>query len=461
MNETNDLARLLRAAATDMPDNPFRAEEVRTRAGLHRRRQRRTVLVAGLAAVAAGAVAVVFGLGLGDDTGPTTIVPAKTSTATPPSAPPTTTPPAPPPRDGRVHLFGGVSLIPPKGWTVSASGDSGDMQVCLVPPVSQYAGLPCDGGIELQSGSVVGQEGAPFQAHQPWGWYQGSGQAPCPTPPADGTNGAVNEIWPGAAPTSGDPESPGGPSLVEQGAWTVNGYTGAYDKWAAHCDNGFTFYPRSWYLPDVPFQVLDPIGHPDADAQLLATIKVGSDESRRMFFDGGVSLIPPKGWTVLWAVLRLPGGTLAPHGRWACLVPGTAFADRSDASCSGILIEVGTVTGRAGQPFQAHQDDGWSADAGPVGCPRRPPNANSDGSDPVVSGAPGDTRTDVRAPIQQGPRTLAGQTATYDMWVAHCADDGYTFYPRSWYLPRIPFRVLDYGGNPTVTDALLASIKIS
>ncbi|OHV36432.1 MULTISPECIES: hypothetical protein [Pseudofrankia] len=442
MNETNDLTRLLRAAATDMPDNPHRAEDLARRADARHHRQVRTAVVAGVTAVAVAAVAVVFGLGLGRDSGAATVVPARS--------------PAPTPDESRrLHLFGGVSLVPPAGWTVSYAGSSArDMWICLVPPPTETRmDWTCDGGILVESGTVVGEEGQPFQPHQHMGWYPGTGQAPCPTPPADGANGMVNEVWPGGL----EPDSP---SLVDQGDQdyeVVNGRSFATDQWNAHCDNGFVFHPRSWYLAEVPFRVLDYLGHPQADEDLLRSIRIGPDESRRMTFQGGVSLIPPKGWTVFSQGADLSGGPGAPRDRWACLVPGQLDRRMYNLACPGILIEAGSVAGHAGQPFEAHQDEGWNSGPDSQGCAR--PNGASGGS-AVAPGSPGDTRPDPAAPVEQGPWNVASQVGAYDKWTAHCVDDGYVFHPRSWYLPGIPFRILD-GGIPSEVAKLLPTIRIS
>ncbi|MBL7499963.1 hypothetical protein I6A84_06730 [Frankia sp. CNm7] len=440
MSETNEFTARLRAAATDMPDNPYRAEQVLELAERRRHRHRRTVLVAAAAATVVAVVALVFGLGAGTQRHGEGTVPAGR-----------------PDESRRVQFFGGMSLIPPAGWTVEYAGTGAedgssprDMWACLVPPPAERQNWTCGGGILVEAGRVVGHEGQPFQAHQDGGWYVGTGVSSCPTAP-DGA--LVNAVVPGAA--GAEVNSLAAP--VEQGAWNVAGHAGAYDRWAAHCaDDGFTFYPRSWYLPEIPFRVLDYLGHPETTEELLGTIRIGSAESRRMSFYGGVSLIPPAGWQVTFG--PRDSGTTA-RDRWVCLLPAAFNPMTTSVSCPGILIEAGTVTGFEGQPFQAHQNAGWLADRGQRGCPNPPPDSFSTSAYPVTPGAPGDDGPDAGAPIEQSDWNVAGRAGAYDRWAAHCADHDFTFHPRSWYLPQIPFRVLDYVGYPE-TAQLLTTIQI-
>ncbi len=264
MTGTDEFGARLRAAATDMPDNPFRAEQLLELDGRLRRRRRQNGLVAGAAVLPVAALGLVFALG-GRHSGGGATVPAATTT----------------PDESRRIGLGRVSFVPPAGWAVQSTTTPwltgpdvavapDARQICLLPvaqvehPDEATAANDCGGGILVQYGTIAGAEGQRFKAHQPAGWVHGTGTSICPVNP---TRDMTDWMAPSSTPADAAP--------VTSDDWRAGRLVGVYDRWAAHCVNSeFTFFPESWYLPEIPFQVLDYLGHTDETAELLASLRI-------------------------------------------------------------------------------------------------------------------------------------------------------------------------------------------
>ncbi|MFI2430290.1 hypothetical protein [Streptomyces sp. NPDC018693] len=178
---------------------------------------------------------------------PPTPTPTPTSASPVPSAAKTTSPPTPTrPAWPRV-TFARLSFEIPPGWELTRSGE---YDAC-VQPVGR-AGLPmtfgCT-GIAIRTGTILGNEGRPYEARQPGGWYHASDAQPCPAGRtlADGSFNYIN---------SGSSAPP-----VESGLRPVGDRKAAYDRWTATCTSGYRFSPQAWHLPVSRVLFLDYTGH--------------------------------------------------------------------------------------------------------------------------------------------------------------------------------------------------------
>ncbi|MCM3887330.1 hypothetical protein [Frankia sp. R82] len=243
-----EIESMLRRAATAMPDNPNRAEEILVRGRRRRRRRHQAAgAAAGLAAAVTVTVAVLTG-GSNQAATPNTVLSAAAVTSAP--APHPTTAIA----RGRVVAVGSATVTLPAGWAVAYRGEPfiqggnpepGSEEVCVRPTAVRSEG--CDDGMIISHGTIGGSEGSEFTAHQPGGWYTGTGVIACPV------NGAVDGPRTNFA-YEGRPSVAGGREPIETGTRQVGGLAAVYDVWSGYCDSGFTFTPRSWYLPEKKLQ---------------------------------------------------------------------------------------------------------------------------------------------------------------------------------------------------------------
>lgn len=270
-SDTTTLDNLLRAVADRLPDNPALAEQVVGRGLRRRARTRAVAVVAGVAVVAATAVALVavnptapgHSGGVNRITIDNTPPPAHRAPTT--AGKPTSQTPT---RPGTRETFGRLSYTLPPGWkvlrdyahgpqTLAGSSIAAGEEVCIGPGRQSDQG-PC-AGIELDRGGFPGRETTQFVAHQPGGWYAGTGVSPCPVNP---TAGGFNGMQMGL----GSRGLELGP--VEQGTRRLGALTYDYDQWLGHCDDGFAFTPQAWSLPVSGYRILDLLSHPGTEALL-------------------------------------------------------------------------------------------------------------------------------------------------------------------------------------------------
>ena len=104
------------------------------------------------------------------------------------------------------------------------------------------------------TGFAPGREQGNFLTDGP-GWYHATDVQPCPVEPTSGPDG-LNGIHEGA--------------LLEHRLAPVGSHRADYYRWAAHCDNGFRFTPRAWFLPQSKVVVFDYLDNAES-SRLLST----------------------------------------------------------------------------------------------------------------------------------------------------------------------------------------------
>lgn len=181
--------------------------------------------------------------------------PAARATPTPsafaPSATPTSTPAAP----TTTVSIGPLRLALPHTWSVDSTRTS-FANICIDPPGEHPPAVFGCGGLDIWygwDGYLPGNEMASFGRKHP-AWYHATDVQPCPVKPTDGPDG-LNGIR-----TDG---LDGAESLRPVGNRTAYFY-----QWRAHCDDGYRFAPRAWYLPASKILVFDYVGNAAADAIL-------------------------------------------------------------------------------------------------------------------------------------------------------------------------------------------------
>lgn len=128
--------------------------------------------------------------------------------------------------------------------------------LCLEPPGKDVPRIFGCGGLDIWygwDGYLPGNENANFERAHP-AWYHATDVQPCPVNPTDGPD-HLNGIR--------DDGLVGTETLRRVGDRTAYFY-----EWNAHCDDGYRFSPRAWYLPASKILVFDYVGNPAADALL-------------------------------------------------------------------------------------------------------------------------------------------------------------------------------------------------
>jgi len=149
--------------------------------------------------------------------------------------------------------IGPMQLALPHGWRSDTR--SSFSHLCIEPPSKGPRALGC-GGLEVWygwDGYLPGNELASFGRDHP-GWYHATDVQPCPVDPTNGPDG-LNGIH--------DEGLVGGETLRPVGDRQAYFY-----QWHAHCDGGYRFSPRAWYLPVSKLVVFDYVGNDIADAIL-------------------------------------------------------------------------------------------------------------------------------------------------------------------------------------------------
>lgn len=156
---------------------------------------------------------------------------------------------------------GALQLHLPPGWASASDGQFGN--ICVQRPGHQPEVFGC-GGLDIWFGwdsYLPGEEMTTFDPANP-GWYHATDVQPCPVKPTDGPDhlNGIREDGRASAPHY-EP---------------VGTRTAYFFQWRAHCDNGFTFSPRAWYLPASKILIFDYVGNAGADALLqTATFDTG------------------------------------------------------------------------------------------------------------------------------------------------------------------------------------------
>lgn len=179
-----------------------------------------------------------------------------------PTNPPTmSTPTATPPDRSTEVAFGPLQLHLPAGWERS---DYEPFTTLCVQPIGHPAAVFGCGGLAVSwgwNGYLPGNEMTTFTRSHP-GWYHATDVQPCPVDPTKGPNN-LNGIR--------DDGLVGHESLRP-----VGGRTAYFYQWQAHCDSGYKFSPRAWYLPASKVLIFDYVGNSAADALLrTATFDTG------------------------------------------------------------------------------------------------------------------------------------------------------------------------------------------
>jgi len=104
-------------------------------------------------------------------------------------------------------------------------------------------------------GYLPGNEQAGFERAHP-GWYHATDVQPCPVKPTDGPD-KLNGVRDDGL-TASETLRP------------VGNRSAYFYQWHAHCDDGYRFAPRAWYLPTSKVLVFDYVGDATADAALSA-----------------------------------------------------------------------------------------------------------------------------------------------------------------------------------------------
>jgi hypothetical protein len=129
--------------------------------------------------------------------------------------------------------------------------------MCIAPDSNHGRQVLNCAGLDFERGAVFGDTSRLFTPHQPDGWYDVIDVLPCPVGEML-PNGNLNAIHGDGAPTS-------------SGFKPVGDKTAVFDEYHAHCDSGFAFSPRSWYLPTSKYRVIDYLDHAQT-AWILAHI---------------------------------------------------------------------------------------------------------------------------------------------------------------------------------------------
>ncbi|MBV9369932.1 MAG: hypothetical protein JO074_08885 [Frankiales bacterium] len=150
--------------------------------------------------------------------------------------------------------IGPLQLHVPKGWP--SGSDRPFANLCVAPPgKSRPAVFGCN-GLDIWygwDGYLPGNEMAIFERAHP-GWYHATDVQPCPVDPTKGRDGLNGIRDDGLAGTE---------SLKP-----VGDHTAYFYQWHAHCDSGYKFSPRAWYLPTSKVLIFDYMGNATADAVL-------------------------------------------------------------------------------------------------------------------------------------------------------------------------------------------------
>jgi hypothetical protein len=207
--------------------------------------------------------------------------------------------------------------------------------------------------------------------------------------------------------------------------------------------------------PVLPADAASATGTPSPAASANPTPSSTVTPGERIEF-GAMTVTLPAGWSVqrrasIPAGVDHWGASPEPHGagEWMCVGPGgdQGPALFGSAGCNGVKFERGVVSGAGNTLFTAHQPDGWYTATDVQAClPKHSayPAGKFDGVRPTGK------------PIRTGFAPVGDRTAIFDEWSAHC-DSGFTFTPRSWYLPQSVYRILDLYNNPD-TDWILQHI---
>lgn len=150
--------------------------------------------------------------------------------------------------------IGPMQLTLPHGWRSNAA--SSFTNLCIGPPGKARPGVfGCDGLAVWYGwdGYLPGNEEGSFDRAHP-GWYRATDVEPCPVDPTNGPD-HLNGIR--------DDGLVGAESLRPVGNRKAYFY-----QWRAHCDDGYRFSPRAWYLPASKLLVFDYLGTRAADAIL-------------------------------------------------------------------------------------------------------------------------------------------------------------------------------------------------
>lgn len=231
---------------------------IRRRGDARTRHQLAAVVVGVAAAVVAGVVTVTVSGGGGDRLQPV-ITPTPTASPTPSASPslspsPASTPADMPATHPKQVLVGPVILDVPDGWQADNAGAGAPTfdHACIEPPTTRPEMFGC-AGLDVwyrwsDSGYLPGNGHGSFTDAP--GWLSSMDVQNCPVKPTDGP-GNVN----GVRQDSG----------VTHDLRSVGDRTADFYRWHAHCDNGYTFAPRAWYLPVSRVVIFDRIGYPDLD----------------------------------------------------------------------------------------------------------------------------------------------------------------------------------------------------
>ncbi|MCW2758173.1 MAG: hypothetical protein JWO46_1919 [Nocardioidaceae bacterium] len=157
---------------------------------------------------------------------------------------------------------------------------------------------------------------------------------------------------------------------------------------------------------------------------------------------GPVTLVPPAGWQV---IRDIPYPGKGPFD--LCLAPKGASPYVS--GCAGVLVYWGAdIPGAEMSTYQPNQADGWyhASDVEPCPIGRKSTEGDLNG---IKTGG---------APVEDGLRPVGLHQASYDRWKVSC-DDGSTFTPEAWYLPKTGLLVQDFLSHPE-TAGILASVRL-
>ena len=156
-------------------------------------------------------------------------------------------------------LVGPLILDVPAGWRAVSSGASipDFSEACIEPATPRPAMFGC-AGLDVfwnwtRTGYLPGNESTSFTVGP--GWYSATDVQPCPVDPNKGPSG-LNGVRPDAGMT--------------QSLRPVGDRKADYYQWTAHCDSGYKFRPRAWYLPVSQVVMFDRIEYDDVD-QIAST----------------------------------------------------------------------------------------------------------------------------------------------------------------------------------------------
>jgi hypothetical protein len=202
--------------------------------------------------VAGGAVLATAGRG-----GPSAQTPAtQPQTTEEPTS--TTTPPT-----SRVPI-GNISISLPPGWgwfEMQLDLPASTRGVCVAPVGNSGPSFEGCSGVMIFSGDPLpGYQGAPYEQDGQWQFAHEAGPIPCPFDDSPGST-----IEPGQA----------GRAPIDGGYRDVGDRRAAWNRWYARCDNeGTTFTPEAWLLPQSKILIVDVIGHEETKA-LLESVEFG------------------------------------------------------------------------------------------------------------------------------------------------------------------------------------------